>query len=485
MKLLLLLSPFFIFHFAAGQNIFSQSELDYKKPFAPYELQNIIGLDDQETIILMEDGKGKFRLARYDKYFFDQWSVLIDYEREGSFPKLFRLGNEAIVFRFWTHKDQAFAEAHIYNAATGALINHIKKNIIENSSYAGNATIAFSEDRSQFVVYNYQSEDGAQELFDLYDTKTLELKKTYHTNSGKTLNKTKNVFIGDDGSLFIALADAGTFMLETYFFNRQSLEPVVLSSGFSFQRPAGKIPALQILKQSESAFWVMVPAYIENELVGMNISSFNVVLKTVLYSNSFDVDQNFIKSAYAQSLFTSERQRKKHIATPGSLENFMLQDVFSDSRGGITCIFESQEWPSAYHDPSLAMNKPLKWKQPDDVYYFNEDLMFVNFSAAGDISWKKVIQKTQYGHQHGLGLSYVARVFNDELKIAMRESAKGNSLYTCTIDLLNGGVVGINSFFDKKMDINKNYSGWIDEKTLLLCAFPEGSKRRSLYLVEF
>ena len=70
--------------FCHAQNIFSESQFENKKPFAPYEISNMIGLDDQEFILLLELGKGRFKLVRYDEYFLDRWSKLIDYKKVAS-----------------------------------------------------------------------------------------------------------------------------------------------------------------------------------------------------------------------------------------------------------------------------------------------------------------------------------------------------------------------------------------------------------------
>lgn len=472
------------FYNATAQNIFSQTDIEYKKLFAPYETQNLISLDDQEMILLLEAGKGKFRLVRYDKYFFDKWNVFLDFKKEGGFPQLFQIGDGAVIFRCWTEKHRVVAEVRIYDIASGTLKSQHKKTIVENNANTTLARVTFSEDHRQFVLHNFLSADGSRSQFDVFELDSLNLKASYALESNKTRETTAAVFLADH-ELFVALADAGSFTLDTYFFSKTAVEPVSLSSSYSFRRPVENIPAVKVQKQSESTFLVVVPACIENELLGINISSFNVVLKSVIYSKSFDLDEEFIKNSYSQSIFTSENQRKKHVTRPGNLEGFHLQEVIIDTQGGITCIFEDQEWKSRFHENSMSTNQLLKWKQPEDLYYFNEDLMFINFTTSGEMSWKKVIQKTQYSKAMGHTLSYLSEVENDELKLVMQENAKGNSVYTCTIDLLNGGVVNVKSFFDKKLEINKNYSGWINDNTLLICAYPEVSKKRSLYLVEF
>ena len=123
-----------------AQNIFSQSQMEYRKPFAPYSIQNVIGLEDQESIVLLEEGKGKFRLIRYDKYFFDKWIVDIDFKKEGSFPKLLRSGNEVLVFRCWRSKDQATAELFCYDIQNGETTATVRKILIDANPSASQAS---------------------------------------------------------------------------------------------------------------------------------------------------------------------------------------------------------------------------------------------------------------------------------------------------------------------------------------------------------
>ncbi len=470
-----------------AQHIFSSHELDYTRPFAPYEIQNVIALDHQETVMLLEEGKGKFRLARYDNYFFDKWRAIIDYNQEGSFPKLIHFpdAGQVGVFRYWTWKDYGYADVIVYDIATGQKVDLVEKTLFENYRRARQTAIRFSEDFSRFVLYAYPESEEQNVEFYLYDLKTLELQKVWYITGDKVAGKSMAVYINGEASLCLALADSNTGEVELYYFAEEGVSPIGLSAKIIPPQESIADWQLKILKQSETSFLVFAAAYQDEELKKVSVTSFNVVLKSVLYSNTLEVDRELIKDFYAEALFTSQNQGRKNTMTPQSLKDFLLQQLVSDGEGGVTAIFERQQQASIFHAPSQAMNLSLKWGELQDANYAADDLLLLNFSASGVKQWAKAIHKTQQSHQHGLGLSYVAEVFDDELKIAMQESSKGHSIYTFTIDLHNGGVVDFHHFFEKKIHINKNYSRWLDKKTLLVCAYPPGSMKRKLYLVEF
>jgi len=483
------LSFFFLFLpicFCEGQNIFSESQYDSKKPFAPYEISNMVGLNDQEFILLLEEGKGKFRLVRYDEYFLDRWSKILDYNREGSFPKLIKLGDDVAVFRFWTMRNSAFAEIRIYDVLSGELISEKREKILEVSSDPKNIKIEFSSDFSEFLLYNFQTEDGDFELFDVYDTREIKKLHSYQIESYLTMNKTKGVFVNGNGDTFIALGDPGTFTIDTYFFSGNApSQPVRLSTSFTFSRPANTFSRILICKQSESAFFVTTAANVDKDLVGVNVTSFNVVLKSVLFSNSYDLDQEFIQSLYEMGLTTTEDQKKRFLKLPDQLTNFDLQEILIDTEGNITAIFEKQDIVSTFHDPAAALNMTLKWQEIDDQVFFSEDILLLNFNSTGEILWNTVIQKSQSEKGSGLGMSYVSDLKDMELKLLLQQRGNGNSFYYYKINTVDGELISEKSFLDKKITYNKNYSGWVDGKTLLLCTFSPGSNNRTFYLVEF
>ncbi|GEM_PF-2492424 len=469
-----------------SQLVISESDYQYKRDFAPYEVSNIVGLPDQQMIFLLEDGKRRFRLIRYDEYFFEKWSTSIEYKRGGSFPKLLLKEDKAIIFRFWAHEKEAFAEVRTYSIHSGQLISEVKETILKSSFELSDIKIKFSEDLDKFVIYNYWSDDSQQDLFEVYDSNELQKRYTYQINVPETLNKKKTVYLNSDGELFVAVADEGTFNIDGYFFDPDnSDQPIVLNSSFTFQRPANTIQQMFVVKQSISTYSVILAANIDEEMVGMNITSFNVVLNSVLFSNSYDLDEEFILETYFDKIITTENQRSRFLEAPEDLSNFYMTEIYLNSEGEMVCMIENQEFRSEYHELSKGMNKPLKWKETEDVYYECEDIILVNLSSVGEIIWNKVIHKTQSEKGKGLGLSYFSKMYGDTLRLVTQEEARGDSFYRFDINTSTGELINRYSFIDKNLMYNKNYSGWIDERTLVICGYPANTKSRAFYLVEF
>ena len=468
-----------------SQKIFSEGEFDYKKPFAPYEISLVKGISSNEFLLLGEYQKGVFKLSRFDEYFIDKWSQSIEFGKEGSFPALIKLGNEAIVFRFWINGNKATVEIRVFNIETGALSRTTSKVIFESSEKDANIQLKFSESKSHFLIYSFNPDQSSDIIFDIYSTATVDKIGSHKLHLEVASGKNLAPYLNDSGDVFVAVGDAGSFTMDTYYL-KQNSSNVKLNSNFSFKRPADRFSSMRVLKQSESTYMVIAIANIEKELVGINASSYNVVLKSHLTSNTFNIDQDFISEAYQESIFTSENQKKKYISTPDKLINTDLQEIIGDANGNFTLIFEKQELPSTFHELEKGLNFGMKWKEPEEIYYNSEDIILINIDAEGTINWKKAIQKTQSSMGHGLTLSYLANPKSDnELQMVMKESAKGSSLFYFNIDLENGNTISSQGFIDDKIEINKNYCAWLSEKVLLLCGNKPGSTKRKYYFVEF
>ncbi len=468
-----------------SQKIFSEGDFDYNKTFAPYEVSLVDGISSNDFLLLGEYQKGVFRFSRFDEYFIDKWSQVLDFGKEGGFPALIKLNDEALVFRYWTNDGKATVEIRGFNIETGELVRTASKVIFESSEKDADIQLKFSESRSHFLVYSFNPEQSADIIFDVYSTTVLDKIRSHNLHLDVARGKNLKPYLNDSGEVFVAVGDPGSYTIDAYYL-KQNTSAVKLSSNFSFKRPADSFSAMRILKQSESTYMVVTAANIEGELVGINVSSYNVVLKSHLTSNTFDIDQSFISETYQGSVFTSENQKKKYISTPDKLINTDLQEIIKDTNGNFTLIFEMQELPSTYHELEKGLNFGMKWKDPEEFYYNSEDILLVNIGSEGMINWKKAIQKTQSSMGHGLTLSYLANLKKDnELQLVMKESAKGSSLFYFNIDLENGNTISRQGFIDDKIDINKNYCAWLSDNVLLLCGYKPGSTKRKYYFVEF
>jgi len=468
-----------------GQNIFSETELDYKKPFAPYELKWTIGLPDQNAIVLRDDGNGQFTLIRYDKYFFDKWSTIIDYGQVGNYPQLYQKGDSAMIVRFWRDKEAAFIDIKYYDIETGNLRKSESRKIVEYPRNASTPRLALSEDRSKFMIYDYLSADARNDIFEVFDAVTLQSLKKFSLSADLTNNKPKTVYLAGNGDAFVVLGNPVTFSVQAYFQPVDKPELSAMESTFTLKRPADTFKDIRITRQGPTTFFVTCPAYIDNELVGLNVSGFNVVLKTILFSETYNLDRPFLDSVYANSIYTTQDQRNKYLEKPENFEEFYLQRCMTDNQANVIAIFERLTEPQWYHHTFNNDETSLKWREGPERYYDAEDLLMITFSPGGKIKWKQLLQKFQESKVDQHNLSVVPLIKGDTLQFVTSESSGGPSFYKYDFSTLTGEMLSKKTFFDKNYEYIKNYTAWLNPGTLMICAYKFESRNRDLFLVEF
>ena len=147
--------------------------------------------------------------------------------------------------------------------------------------------VMFSKDRSKFVIYNYlvQKDDGEKAEFQIYNIgERKSLKRFYLEPVALLPSLSKSVYLSDKADLFLATVNVSEFKIETYFWDGKRNEVNRISHNFFFERPADNISKIDIIRQSSSSYFVTFAAHIEDELIGFNFASYNVILKNVMYS---------------------------------------------------------------------------------------------------------------------------------------------------------------------------------------------------------
>lgn len=484
-KYIFLAVTLFTFFHASAQNIFSNTELDYNQAFAPFELNWTVALPNQGSIILREDGDGTFTLIRYDEYFFDKWSSKIDYGKTGNHPQLYRHGDQVFLLRFWIDKNEAFIDIKYFDIETGKITKSESRKLLAFPKNTLIPKLTLSPDRSKILVYNFLSGDELNDMFEVYELESMDLLKRFSIEKEISGGKTKSVHLSDNGDVFFVLGNTETYTLEAYFQSIESNELSSSASSFTFDRPATSFKDIAINKQSNTSYFVTCPGYIDDELIGVNVSGFNVVLNNVLFTRTYNFDKAFSDALYQNAVYTTKDQRNKYLEQPENFDHFYLQKCMVNSRADVVCFIEYQDEPSVFHDTFNNNETPLKWRNDHDRYYDAEDLIVLSFSAKGDLQWKKLVQKFQESDGNRLNLSIIPQMDEDTLKFITQESSKGPSFYYFEINSVTGELISEKPFFDKNYYYNKNYCGWLDSKTFLLCAFKEGGRNKNLYLVEF
>lgn len=488
---------FFLFSFllpfvSSGQTIFSEEEFEFKKIFLPYDVAYTLPLEDKEFVMLKELKKNTMKLGRYDQYLFEKWEKEIEFKEDESAPQVFIKGDTIVAFSLTSleNKNQIRITFQYYDLKSGeesAASNYVFS-IEGNEGYS--PKISFSDDRSKFVIYNYlvAHDNSNKAEFQIFETGSEKPLKQYYLDPQKlTPSKSNTVHLSDDGDLLLVVVEAVNFKAETYFWSSKSSGVKQINNNFFFERPVDNIAEINIVRQSVSSYFVSFAAMIEEELIGFNVTGINVVLKTVMFSYNQNFRKDEIQSVYENYYITSQNQKKKYLEVPETLEEFRLVSSFVNTYNDIILLFENLEKASNFHENAVSNNMPWKHKSKEDKFYFGGDILLYCFTESGEIKWKKTIQKTQFSQGNTLGLSFLPRMNNDELKLLLYESSKGGNFYILDINTIDGTLTKTTNLLpDKKFEFTKKYSCWLNDNTVIISGIsPTNINKRTMMLVEF
>lgn len=477
---------------SVAQSVFSEKEIDFKKPLLPYDLPYTIALGDKHFVMLQEQKKNMMRLGRYDQYFFEQWEQSIEFDEKESVPQLYVKNDTVCTYSFTILKDKNLLRVtfRFFDIKSGSELGRNRNEIPFTWNDRLIPRITFSPDRSKFVVHHFLGvgPDADAVQFHIYNSGKEEVLKKYSLSGDMSSSGiASNIHLDDNGDLLLAMVNAVDYKVQTVFWNSMNEERSQVESNFFLQRPPDKIGRIEIIRQGTSSYLIVFAAQIENELIGFSLLGVNVILKTVMVSHhqSFTVDE--INELYSDYFFTSEKQKKKRLQTPVKLNNFRLIGSMTNTSNDVIFAFEELELPVPYHAPLKGGPMPWKLKINEDKYYFGGDIILYCFTETGQIKWKKTIQKTQFSQAVSHGLSAIFRMENDQMDLLCSENSKGGNFYVLSINTTDGALIKkVNLLPDKKFEFIKKYSCWLDGNSVVIYgAKPSNSSRRTLMLVEF
>jgi len=472
-----------------GQNIFSEKDFEYSKTLLPYDVSYTIPLADKQFVILREEKKNMMKLGRYDQYFFEQWEKDVEFDEKESVPQVFLKGDSIVTYSFTIDKDKKSVNIHFryFSLNSGEEAGQGSYIFSSNTLETHKPGIAFSDDHSKFVVYNVRKED-AEFSYLIHQLGVDEPLKVHNIPTDNLVGSSFNrVHLSDNGDLLLVSVDASRFKTDVFFWSIKNGEMNHVESNFFLERPADGIGNIDIIRQGPSSYFISFTANIEDELIGFGIFGVNVILKNVMFSHNQNFNKEEITEAYEDYYITGERQKKKKLQLPETLEDFRLTGSLTNEENDIILVFEELEIPIEFHDHRTENNMPWKHKSKEDKFYFGGDLLIYCFSETGEIKWKKVIQKTQYSQANGIGLSYIPRINGNRLDLLCYESSKGGNYYIFSIDTSDGSLTEkINLLPDAKFEFAKRYSCWLADKAVILLGIaPANINKRTLMLVEY
>lgn len=473
----------------AAQHIFAERNLQApKNPVAP-DLRHSAAVAGREFISLQQNRRNIWRLQRTNSFFYDIWQKDLVLPAGPNPPQLFLSGDSAVVLMTEVSAPRSRLSLHlqIFRNSDGEHVYSDTYNIPLRVREDNPPKMALSPNHRRFVLYNYSEEDAGCS-FQIFETgrnvplKTLQLDFPAFESTVATA-----AHLSDNGDLFFAAADAATFKLYTFYWAAlQTGSPKAIENNFFFERPAGHLADLQILRPGPTTYYLAFGAGIGRELTGLHFSAVNVVLNTVLSSGSIDFRAAAIDSLYRRVDGTLFSRKNKAPSAPVKLQDFRVQNAWPAPDNGMVLALERVPAPLFYHDGPFAGNLAGQLRASEERYYRADDLVFLCFDPTGSLRWQQVIPKTQFSMGNPSALSYIARPDGDRLLLLSSDNARRGRIAAFDLNLADGTLLRQQELMSGKLELVKDLSSWLDDATLLICTRKPGDdNRRIQYIVEW
>jgi len=460
-----------------------KDQLKFRKEFVPYELHYIYGLNDLESVILSQ-GKRGFQLEGLDKYMFVKWSYPIKQNKKYPVPQFLLKGDTAIVSFFVKDKraNELRFEYAMVNAYNGSVI---KEGASILGEYDEGAEVMFSGDFSKYVVHNILQKGKSNYFVKVYEPGNDTTLQTLTADTSDWTGTSTCVYVSNTGSITMVKADEMAYKYSIYHQGIEGLPPIEIEGSFYFERPVEKIDKMYIRETAEGNYMLVASAKIGDELIGINTCAIDMENGNILFNKTQNFAQEVINSWYEKSFVNNEKQSKRALRPDDRLEGFSLIGT-KLWNGQLIAYMEKADVASRYQDNYVSRDLSAKWKRKEEKHFFNEDLIVMSLNMQGEINWVLPYQKEQDAYGDVLTSSFVPYYTESSIKLLTAEPTRKASQYVTVINQ-NGDVVQAYALLPKEYySINKNYTTWLNEHTLLICAFDQAKEeKRYIMMVEF
>ncbi|HBH23677.1 MAG TPA: hypothetical protein DDY13_09670 [Cytophagales bacterium] len=474
-----------------GQNAFAETELEYKKPFFKQDMPYVISLgEDNESIALLQDKKSA-HLVRYDKYMFEKWRMTIAFDKREAPQQLLLKGDTAMALTYHLNDKSKTVTLgmDMFRISDGKEIYSEDRLLVggfkKNDKLPG---LRFSEDKNHFIFYNYIANNDPEKVaMALYKLNEPEpIKVTYLDALYFDKNRSVELYLRNNMDYVLVSVDMPNFKADYLYYHHGNGEYNKAEDVFSFKRPIEKAPDIKINPIDSSAFYISYSGVIETELAGYHVAAFEGSRGHVIFSESVNVEKEFIRELYTDYAITSVKPKKKRLKTPDALEFSRLVESYVNNDKELVLVFEELETPVYFHRGFLDQPMERKSKKPDEQHYMGGDIIVFAHGKSGQTLWHKVIQKYQKGKNSPHALSFVPYFDGKTLSLLTWETSNKGSFYISRINTLTGEFGDKTKLLGSKMyDFTKSYSAWLNEDNIYVGTVKvNNSGKRTIYLIE-
>ncbi|MBC3540475.1 hypothetical protein ACFSC6_11355 [Rufibacter sediminis] len=336
----------------------------------------------------------------------------------------------------------------LFDVATGKEISQTK--LIDAPSKSRRLAVAISADGSKLVAYHSitRNEELRSIQAAIYDASLTKIKDRTYDLAGAGPQVSAQIQIDNHGNQFVSILTSNSMRLSVRRYNNRNNEikvmEVMLGGVFDGVNVYVMDTYFKLHQDSSLYAAVLVAEEKKGEYHSLKMVRFDYAAGNMRFADEFR--------------FTPEFTEKLNKATGAKrLEDIYLSDILISSEG-----------------QTLVIGEKKYTEGGENSDYHAKELLLFAYDEYLHPTWNSVILKDQVAPaaEGFAGISYNAHLIGNRLQLLTLETIKGKTdLYTRSIHLLTGAseppkAVGLNVANDKQVAFVKDFTTWLDERTI-------------------
>ncbi|NDK54705.1 hypothetical protein [Pontibacter fetidus] len=415
----------------------------------------------EEFVILSRKPNGNYAVEKYMAGLKKKWGATIP------------LTTEQTVYGFYTNPTAAIVVAHTKTGATQQLHGYIidlasgtlkdKQLLMESPVSNREPGIAFSQDGSKLLVFNYQADSNYKIRSVkgvLYDAKLEKVTDTnYNLNDVRDILSV-DIHVSNSGEQYLSLISDNMNRLTVRQYNMKDPKAKVMSVLVGGMYGGKKVYIM------DSRFKLMA----DNQLYGAVITAeeasglyyslkavrFNFEADDMVFAEEFKFTPDYL--AKINALNKTDQNKPKRF------EDIYISDLLQTTDNKLLILTEKKYTTGGKNAP-----------------YFAKEMLLFAYDEYMNSAWTSVLMKHQQAPAEDVfsGISYSAYLNGNTLSLLTLEELEGKyDLYLRQIDTKTGQTtepkgVRLNVANDKELAYVKDFTSWLTERDVTVVVRPK------------
>ncbi|GGK84352.1 hypothetical protein ACD591_13435 [Rufibacter glacialis] len=403
-----------------------------------------------DFVILSRKSDNSYAVERYGEDLKARWSTKVNLLGQETVEAFSQNQQTVMLITHRVMADQGSQALYgrLFDVASGKELKQTK--LVEAPSRSRRPAVAVSADGSKIVAYHAitRNEELKSMQATVYDASLAKIKDRTYDFAGAGTQVSAQVQVDNHGNQFVSVLTNNSMRLSVRRYNNRDNEikvmEVMLGGVFNGEKMYVLDTHFQLHQDSSLYAAVLVAEEKSGDYRSLKMVRFDYAAGNMRFAEEFQ----FTPAFTAQLAKATGEAR---------LQDIYLSDILISSEG-----------------QTLVMAEKKYTEGGENSDYHAKEILLFAYNEYLQPTWNSVIIKNQVAPstEGFAGISYSAHLVGNRLQLLTLETLKGKTdLYTRSIHLVTGAAeppkaVGLNVANDKQVAFVKDFTTWLDERTI-------------------